>query len=252
MKDVEVWSCGGGTQSGAIAELIKQGRLPRPDMAFMTDTGRERSATWPFVDGFIRPRLASVGLELTIVPAEDFARIQLMENGVHLLPGFTNLSGNVGKLRPFCSGHWKRDVGMRYLRSIGVESAVNWIGISVDEMHRVRTPKAKWLQLRYPLIYDVPMRRWNCVELIRSTDWRDKPIPRSACWMCPNHNDSEWIDMRINWPDDFRSACDLEKQLRETDENFFLHESCVPLGEVDFSAQRTLLASQGCVGECFT
>jgi len=55
----QVWSCGGGTQSGAIAELIRLGKLPVPDFAFMTNTGRERSSTWPFVDGFIRPALAS-------------------------------------------------------------------------------------------------------------------------------------------------------------------------------------------------
>jgi hypothetical protein len=56
----EVWSCGGGTQSGAIAVLIAQGRLPKPDIAFMTNTGRERSSTWPFVDGFIRQQLAKI------------------------------------------------------------------------------------------------------------------------------------------------------------------------------------------------
>lgn len=61
MSKAEVWSCGGGTQSGAIATLIGMGKLPKPDICFMTDTGREKSSTWPFVDGFIRPQLAQVG-----------------------------------------------------------------------------------------------------------------------------------------------------------------------------------------------
>ncbi len=73
MSATQVWSCGGGTQSGAIAALIGVGQLPKPDIAFMTDTGRERSGTWPFVDGFIRPQLAKVGLELQIVNASEFA-----------------------------------------------------------------------------------------------------------------------------------------------------------------------------------
>jgi hypothetical protein len=30
------------------------------------DLGREKSGTWPFVDGFIRPQLARVGLELDV------------------------------------------------------------------------------------------------------------------------------------------------------------------------------------------
>jgi hypothetical protein len=74
---IQVWSCGGGTQSGAIAALIARGKLSRPDYAFMTDTGRERSSTWPFVEGFIRPALASANLELTIVKAADYARLDL-------------------------------------------------------------------------------------------------------------------------------------------------------------------------------
>ncbi len=104
----------------------------------MTDTGRERSGTWPFVDGFIRPQLSKVGLELTIVKAADFARLDVIWNGDILLPGFTTLGGQVGKLSAFCSGTWKRDVGERFLRSIGIEQARNWIGISRDEARRIR------------------------------------------------------------------------------------------------------------------
>ena len=136
-EHTEVWSCGGGTQSGAIATLISQGKLPRPDIAFMTDTGRERSGTWPFVDGFIRPALASVGVELTIVDASQFARLDVYWNDTILLPGFTTLGGQVGKLSPFCSGKWKRDVGERFLRSVGVDRCRNWIGISRDEAGRM-------------------------------------------------------------------------------------------------------------------
>jgi len=169
VKDLQVWSCGGGRQSGAIAELIRQGRLPRPDLCVMTNTGRERSSTWPFVDGFIRPKLAEVGLELTIIKKDDWATVDLLSTkGLVLLPGFTNQSGSLGKLEPYCSGEWKREVLMRYLRSLGVESATNWIGISLNEMSRVRRPRVKWLQIRYPLLFDVPMRVNQCVALVVS------------------------------------------------------------------------------------
>jgi hypothetical protein len=36
-----LWSSGGGTQSTAIAVLILQGRLPKPDLAVIVDTERE-------------------------------------------------------------------------------------------------------------------------------------------------------------------------------------------------------------------
>ena len=152
----EVWSCGGGTQSGAIAALIGLGKLPRPDYAFMTDTGRERSSTWPFVDGFIRKQLAVVDLELTVIKSENYGApldvVYISDSGEQtvLLPGWTTMGPlGPGKLSPFCSGKWKRDVGERWMRSIGIETARNWIGISRDEARRIRAQHRNWGN--YPL-----------------------------------------------------------------------------------------------------
>jgi hypothetical protein len=255
MKDIQVWSCGGGTQSGAIAALIASGKLPKPDICFMTDTGRERSGTWPFVDGFIRPQLAKVGLELQVVPASKFANLDVVyesdEGLTVLLPGYTTQAGQVGKLSPFCSGKWKLDVAERFLRSIGVETARNWIGISHDEARRIRAQHRNWLELWYPLIFEVPMTRSACVELIRASGWM-KEIPHSACWMCPNASDAEWLDMSTHYPLDFAKACELEADIRLTDPHFYLHPSCIPLADVDFTAQHSMFAERGCTTGCFT
>jgi hypothetical protein len=251
----EIWSCGGGTQSGAIAVLIGQGKLPKPDLCFMTDTGREKSSTWPFVDNFIRPHIAKVGCELVVVPvasfvSEDYAGLK-SANGTILLPGFTSQSGEMGKLSGFCSGKWKRDVAERYFRSLGIQTAVNWLGISVDELRRVRNQHRNWLSLRYPLVFEVRMSRMDCVELIRSTGWMG-PIPHSACWMCPNLADNEWREMKQDWPEDFAKACQVERELREGDPHFWLHPSCKPLDTVDFDLQHTMFSDRGCTGGCFT
>jgi len=252
----QIWSCGGGTQSGAIATLIKLGKLPRPDLAFMTDTGREKSSTWPFVDGFIRPALASVGLELNVIKAEDWgaslAPVYTSNTGelTVLLPGYTS-QNEAGKLSPFCSGKWKRDVGERWMRAQGVKQARNWIGISRDEARRIRAQHRGCLELWYPLIFEVPMTRQRCVELIRSEGWTGQ-IPHSACYMCPNQSDAEWLDLQRNWPNDFQAAVQLEAETRERDPHFYLHPAMIPLGEVDFTAQHTMFADRGCTTGCFT
>jgi len=252
MKNAQVWSCGGGRQSGAIAALIQEGKMAKPDIAFMINTGREKAGTWPFVDGFIRPALASVGVELQMVQKQDFAYVDLYSHkGDILLPGYTTQSGGVGKLEPFCSGKWKSDVGSRWLRSIGVESATMWIGISANEAGRIRTPRNQWLQLSYPLIFDVRMRVEACVSLVRAHGWTAH-IPHSACFLCPNQSDAEWIDMKLNWPNDFAKACDVEAEIRLADPHFYLHPSCVPLAEVDFFAQTTMFTDRGCTAGCFT
>jgi hypothetical protein len=252
--DVQVWSCGGGTQSGAIALLIGQKKLPTPDMAFMSDTGREKASTWPFVDGFIRPQLAKVGVELQVIKASDFGNISLFSTaGGILMPGFTTQSGKIGKLPPFCSSKWKIDIGERFLRSLGIKTATNWIGISVDEMRRVRKQHRPWLALWYPLIFGVPVRRVQCISMIRAAGWLGD-IPHSACWMCPNLQDEEWIDMRDNWPDDFERACTLDEELRSTDPHFFLHASCVPLRSVMLTLREAGpdLFDRSCTGGCHT
>jgi hypothetical protein len=253
----QVWSCGGGTQSGAIATLIKLGKLPTPDYAFMIDTGRERASTWPFVDGFIRPALAEVGLELTIVKTADFTdhldafyKNQQGELTI-LLPGFTNSNGQKGKLSPFCSGKWKRDVAERWMRSKGIQKARNWIGISRDEASRMRAQHRGWLQIWYPLIFDVPMTRPRCVELIRQQGWTDV-VPHSACYMCSNQSDAEWLDMKVNHPRDFVAACVFEQEIRRTDPNFYLHATLQPLSQVDFTGQHTMFGDLGCSTGCFT
>jgi hypothetical protein len=252
MKDAIVWSCGGGTQSGAIASLIGAGELPRPDYAFMTDTGREKSGTWPFVDGYIRPNLARVGLELTTNRKSELSKVDLYSaSGSILLPGYTDQSGEVGKLPAWCSGMWKRDVGERWMRSMGIETCVNWLGISLDEMRRVRAQHRPWLRVEYPLIFILRYTRQNCVDRIRADGWTG-PIPHSACWCCPNMKDGEWLDMKNNYPEDFARACALEVEIQLVDPHFWMHPSCVPLSQVDFTAQFTMFADRGCTTGCFT
>jgi hypothetical protein len=95
------------------------------------------------------------------------------------------------------------------------------------------------------------MRRQQCVELIRSVGWVGV-IPRSACYMCPNMRNAEWIDMKTNFPEDFEAACAVEAKVRVKDPHFYCHESCVPLAQVDFYSQQTMFTDHGCTTGCFT
>lgn len=247
---VQVWACGGGTQSSAIGAAICSGELQRPDVAVIVDTGRERSATWEYFSAVLHPRLLDCRVEIHRVRSEDFARVRLFsEDNVPLIPGWTTQAGK-GKLSNFCSGTWKRDVIERWLRSIGVKTCRLWFGITLDEMRRVRTPHRSWIKHFYPLIWELRFRRSDCLEMLESLGW-PKP-PRSACWMCPNAGDAEWLDMKQNWPADFKNAVELEREMRIVDPHFFLHESCVPLDEVCFEG-RSNGEDRGCnTAFCFS
>lgn len=213
MAEIDVWSCGGGTQSAAIAALIVQGRLPKPDVACMVNTEREKSATWSYMQSTLQPELEKVGVDLVVIDKSQFATVDLYaHNGDFLLPAYTTLNGNASKMPTFCSNEWKRRVVQRYVRSLGIKRCRLWLGMSVDEPQRVKDSKESWCTHYYPLIYEVWFRRSDCVRLVAEMGWLEPP--RSACWMCPNMSQREWIEMKESRPEDFQAAVALERQVR--------------------------------------
>lgn len=244
---LNIWSSGGGTQSTAIAILILQGKLPRPDYAFIADTGRETSETWEYLDQFTNPALAKVGLQVERLRPDTIPDV-FNSKGTMLIPAFFT---GAAKASNFCSSYWKRDFVKRIAVERGLIPAVNWLGISTDEMRRVSSPRAaNWL-LEFPLVFTCPTSRDGCIKLIQEYGW--PKAPKSSCWMCPNRRDAQWIHLRDNRPNEFQKAVDFDLALRERKPDAFLHESRTPLGEVIFKqanenhGQLTLCDS----GECF-
>lgn len=258
----EIFSHGGGTQSAAITALIVQGKLPKPDYVCIVDTERERQRTWDYLDAVIRPALALVGLEVHRIRKSDWATVDLYggKSGEDvLMPAWSSQTvDDEAKMKGFCSNEWKVRVMQRYLRNvhgIPTKEQRRWIGFSMDESRRaVRMmggPEYRAGLVRFPLIHDVPINRQAAIALVRKMGWPEPP--RSACWMCPNQGDAEWRDLKKNAPDEFAAACALEKEIQQKDPFAWLHKSCIPLGDVDFSEPDDLFADRACSsGGCFT
>lgn len=125
-----------------------------------------------------------------------------------------------------------------------------WMGYSLDEVRRVKKDRKKWLRKLYPLI-DLRKDRAQCIAGVVDFGW--PPPPRSRCWMCPQQCHREWKDLRDNQPDEFELACVFEEtEIHPIDPNMFLHESCVPLRQVDFSVRTPSSFEPGCQsGLCF-
>lgn len=246
----QVWSSGGGVQSAAIAALIVQGKL-RPDLAVIIDTEREQSTTWTYMDEVITPALATVGVVLNRVKKSQFESIDLYggkDRDTLLIPAFTNLSGDVGKLPTYCSSYWKREVVKRWCNVQGLTAVDQWIGISVDEMGRIQKDKSKKWKTRYPLI-ELALNRAECVALVKRMGWPTPP--RSSCYMCPNHTAHEWRDIRDNKPNDWQAAIKFEREIRLIDANAFLHHDAVPLDQADLSEPNGVLFEHCDSGMCF-
>lgn len=220
-----VLSYGGGVQSAAICVLIREGALPKPDLAVIADTGRERRTTWEYLHSVMQPYLDPIGLKIQVA-SHDLARVDLYaSNGLTLMPAYTG----DGRIPGYCSGEWKRDVVYRWLRSQGVESCEMWIGYSLDELRRVpEKDRRGWCQLGFPLI-DRIINRTMCKRIIESAGL---PIPRkSRCWQCPHQNQEEWEETLAD-PIDGPLAIACDQEVRENDpkgKGLYLHYSRMPL-----------------------
>lgn len=188
---VKVLSFGGGVQSTALACLIANGSLEKPDLAVIADTGREASSTWEYLREVVQPMLDRVGLKVEIAP-HSLSTVDLYGKGRKLLiPAFQQGPGRdgVGQLPNYCSVEWKRRPVRRWLRQQGVEKAQVWLGISLDEVGRAKPADVKWVEHRFPLL-DLRLRREDCHRIIREAGLPE--AKKSSCWMCPYRSPEDW------------------------------------------------------------
>lgn len=220
-----ILSYGGGRQTVAICALILEGRLPRPDRIVMADTGRENPMTWDYLRDVTGPAMDAAGMPIEVVRPETVPDIYHRSGGL-LLPVYSAES----KLRPFCSGEWKRDTIDRWLRkTYGINAGCKWIGFSADEKRRLKADptRGNWT-FRYPLV-ELGITSDGCREIIAAHGW---PQPhRSSCWMCPNKKDDEWQYIRDHYSELWAEACAIDQECRENDDRggVWLHRARVPL-----------------------
>jgi len=246
----QIWSCGGGVQSTAIAALICLGEL-KPDLAVISDTEREGSATWAYLDNYIIPSLQKVNIILHRIKKSDYATVDLFggkEKQDLLIPVHFVTDGKPGKLPIFCSNEWKTRVIHRWASDQGVKKADIWIGFTIDELKRVKTPIGKW-QHKFPLI-EKRMTRGDCIALADRMGWPEPP--RSSCWMCPNRTHTDWRWLKENSPADFIKAIEFEKEIRKHDPDFYLTDKMTTLDNADLSKEDDLFDTGKCdSGMCF-
>ena len=251
MIRTQIWSSGGGVQSTAIAAMIVQGKLSKPDLAVISDTERELSTTWAYMDAVTLPALLVAGLVLHRVKKSRYATVDLYggkNKDSLLIPAFTTQEGEVGKLPGFCSNEWKLRVVQRWAtKEHGVKAATLWMGISTDEQKRASLPTGKW-QKRYPLI-EFGMSRADCFAVVEAMGWPEPP--RSSCWMCPNHREGEWLWQQEAAPADHRKAIVFDRELRVRDPHAWVHPSAKPLGEVVFDEKEDVMNGNCQTGLCF-
>ena len=114
-----------------------------------------------------------------------------------------------------------------------------WIGISLDEITRMKDARKNHLRHRWPLI-EKRMTRWDCLRWMEKNGFPEPP--KSSCSFCPYHDDDLWQKIKTTdrdaWNEALRVDAMIRNGARKTGNPMFLHRSLKPLGEVDFQKQK--------------
>jgi hypothetical protein len=246
-------SLGAGVQSSTIALMAKHGEItPMPDAAIFADTQAEPASVYKWLD-WLEPQLPFPVIRVTRgdMTSESLI-IKDRKDGTgrwskSLIPAFIqNKDGTKGIMGRACTYSYKVEQLERAARLHGKVkrgqknvTVTQWIGISWDEIQRIKPSRVAWSQHRWPLV-ELRMGRRDCLKWMESHGY-PKP-PRSACVYCPFHSDNEWRRLRDHEPEEFQRAIRFEKDLQAVKAKTermrgvpFLHPSCVPLDQVDLS-----------------
>jgi len=269
-----VLSLGAGVQSSTVLMMSIVGELPRLDGVIFANTGWEPRAVYENLE-WLRQQCAAAAIPFYVVSRDNSIKadaLRSMIGGVKYkgshhasMPLHTMSSaGKKGMIRRQCTSEYKIRLIDRQSKLIaGLKPRARlpkspvvrqWIGISADEALRARRSSAAWVELYYPLL-DLNMRRMDCLDWMQDHGY-PKP-PRSACIGCPFHNDGEWRHMQQYAPDEFADAVQFDRNIRHADKmksTVYLHQSCKPLDQIDFSnaedhGQLNMFTNE-CAGVC--
>lgn len=245
---MSVISLGAGVQSTTMALMAACGEItPMPDCAIFADTGAEPMAVYEHLRWLMSPGILPFPIHIV---SSGNIRTDLMSGNTNGRPPFfiLNPDGSAGMSRRQCTGDYKIDPIRKKVRElIGLKPrsrgpktirVEQWIGISRDEMQRMKDSSFPYIKHRFPLI-ELNMTRRDCLRWLAGNGF--SAPPKSACTFCPFHSDSMWRDLRDNDPESWADAIAVDKAIRLPGKNKmsrgtpFLHRSLRPLSEIDLS-----------------
>lgn len=263
---LNIISLGAGVQSTTMLMMSTIGELPKADGAIFADTGMEPS----YVYDQINKLKKIINIPLYVVKADfkdNYGDIQT--HTMKAIEGKTaRYSGppaymDKGFIRRQCTNDYKIQPIRKKVRELlglkkgqrgGKEIKVKqWIGISLDEMNRMRESRDAYVENIFPLI-DKRMRRFDCLNWMAKNGFA---LPKkSACIFCPYHNNQTWQEMKESRQEDFKIAVEIDHKLRKPhtnkypfDKPLYLHPSLQPLDEVDFGKKKNQIEMFGDMGD---
>lgn len=286
-----VISLGAGTQSTMLYYMSSMGLIERADYAIFADPGAaERKSTYKYLKNVLMPwAAANNGIPIIWASHKNLYQDLInQENSTGQrfgsLPAFTpgKNGKKEGRLKRQCTKEYKIDIVDEVIRDKYGIAGTNkntpttrvMIGITMDEMGRMKHPHQQWKVHVYPFCgyetwnHKLPHNSVQLLQYERKTRIQvdelyvemDLENPgKSACVWCPFQCDGRWQEMKDN-PDqsDWKRATNVDVSIRHgskkgIEQPVFLHRSLKPIDEVDFKKENQPALFDSCdSGYCGT
>ena len=237
---VNIISLGAGVQSTTMLLMAMHGEIePMPDCAIFADTGWEPQAVydhlaWLESISTIPIRRVSAGN----LRDDTLAAINDPKAFVTLPLYAMDTSETKRMLRRQCTRQYKLSPLQREVKRIAGRGPTSlWIGISLDEVQRMKESRVKYIEHRWPLI-EQRLTRADCLRWMSAHNYPTPP--RSACLGCPFKSDAEWRDLRRS-PDEWAATVAVDEAVRSIDRVSgvnYLHRRFEPLAVVDLATEQ--------------
>jgi len=244
-------SLGAGVQSSTLALMIAHGELEPVEAAIFADTGWEPRKVYEWLDWldaeiqrcphpFPVYRVAQGSIRDDIISGTNSTGQTFRSVPWHLLKP----NGETAMNKRQCTSEYKikpvhkklRELlGYKPRQRIPKNACQLYMGISMDEIFRMKPSWQAWLVHTWPLI-DKGMARHDCLAWMERKGY---PLPpKSSCIGCPFHNNDEWRSIKSD-PEAWADAVMIDKLIRKPRGNFqseqFMHRDRIPLDQVDLS-----------------
>lgn len=249
-EPIHIISLGAGVQSSCMALMAAAGEItPMPTCAIFADTQAEPESVYKWLDWLEKELPFPVHRVTKGNLTEVALTLRTKRDGTgtwskSVIPAFIkNPDGSRGTMQRQCTYDYKvlplTREAIRVMKQHKVGGVVQWIGISLDEVQRMKPSRDKRIENRWPLI-EGRISRADCLRWMERSGFPTPP--RSACVYCPFHSDNEWRRLRDKEPKAFADAVKFDRDYRAIKAKTnniagqpFLHSSLKPLDEVDFS-----------------
>jgi hypothetical protein len=242
---IHVLSLGAGVQSSTMALMAARGEItPMPDCAIFADTRWEPDGVYQWLD-WLETQLPFPVYRVSAGSVREAVIAKTNTTGGRFasVPYFT-AGGGMGRRQ--CTREYKIDPIRQKVRElIGLGkgergpshvAVSQWIGISTDEIQRMKMSQDRYIENRFPLI-EARVSRTDCLAWMKRHGY---PEPsKSSCIGCPYHSDAQWREIRDTDPAAWADAVEVDRLMRLNgpvrgmQQAEFMHRSCVPLDQVD-------------------